>query len=178
MTMTQWMPVTWLDSDHNQPAAYPWDSPVLRATLSQITAPQSIVTPASVSALQQQLVDAYHGKKVILQAGVCTEQFADACADVVASRLRQLHGLAECLQALVQQPIVSIGRLCGQYAKPRSSATETRGAVTLPSYYGDLVNASDFTASGRSFDCQPMVAAVAATKASWKQIEYWQHAHP
>ncbi len=78
----------------------------------------------------------------------------------------------------MHQPVLAIGRICGQYAKPRSIATETRDGSTLPNYFGDLVNDSNFTARDRAFDCQRLAGWHRSSQGVLAADRYWHKAHP
>ena len=97
------------------------------------------------------------GEAFLLQGGDCAETFAGVTADNVRNKLRVLLQMAVVLTYAASVPVVKLGRLAGQYAKPRSSDTETRGDVTLPAYRGDAVNGFDFTEAARVPDPQRLV---------------------
>ena len=99
--------------------------------------------------LKAKLADVAHGKAFLLQGGDCAETFAGATADNVRNKLRVLLQMAVVLTYAASVPVVKLGRLAGQYAKPRSSDLETREGVTLPAYRGDAVNGFDFTPEAR-----------------------------
>ena len=92
------------------------------------------------------------GEAFVLQGGDCAETFAGATADAVRAKLQTLLQMAVVLTYGASVPIVKIGRMAGQFAKPRSRPTETRGGVELPAYRGDAVNGIEFTAEARSLD--------------------------
>ena len=85
------------------------------------------------------------GEAFLLQGGDCAETFAGVTADNVRNKLRVLLQMAVVLTYAASVPVVKVGRIAGQYAKPRSSDLETRDGVTLPAYRGDAVNGFDFT---------------------------------
>ena len=97
------------------------------------------------------------GEAFLLQGGDCAETFDGVTADNVRNKLRVLLQMAVVLTYAASVPVVKLGRLAGQYAKPRSSDTETRGDVTLPAYRGDAVNGFDFTEAARVPDPQRLV---------------------
>ena len=88
----------------------------------------------------------------LLQGGDCAETFADCESDTIAKKLKILLQMSLVLLHGLKKPIIRVGRMAGQYAKPRSADTETRDGVTLPSYRGDLVNRPEFTAEARAAD--------------------------
>ena len=91
-------------------------------------------------------------KAFLLQGGDCAETFAGVRADNIKAKLRVLLSMSVVLTYAAQLPVVKVGRIAGQYAKPRSKDTETRGEVTLPAYRGDAVNGFDFTPQARRPD--------------------------
>ena len=97
------------------------------------------------------------GEAFLLQGGDCAETFDGVTADNVRNKLRVLLQMAVVLTYAASVPVVKLGRLAGQYAKPRSSDTETRGDVTLPAYRGDAVNGFEFTPEARRHDPQRLV---------------------
>ena len=97
------------------------------------------------------------GEAFLLQGGDCAETFDGVTADNVRNKLRVLLQMAVVLTYAASVPVVKVGRIAGQYAKPRSSDLETRGGVTLPAYRGDAVNGFDFTPDSRAHDPQRLV---------------------
>lgn len=102
--------------------------------------------------LRSHLAQVAQGKAFLLQGGDCAETFAGVNADNVKGKLRVLLSMAVVMTYAGQLPVVKVGRIAGQYAKPRSRDTETRGGVTLPSYRGDAVNGLAFTPEARRHD--------------------------
>lgn len=115
-----------------------------------------LVTSWEIERLRSQLADAEEGRRFVLQGGDCAETFADCRSDVIASKLKILLQMSLVLVHGAQRPVVRIGRFAGQYAKPRSQPNETRviegREVTLPNYFGDLVNRSEFSEAARTPD--------------------------
>ncbi len=107
--------------------------------------------------LKTKLAAVSRGEAFLLQGGDCAETFAGVTADNVRNKLRVLLQMAVVLTYAASVPVVKVGRLAGQYAKPRSSDTETREGVTLPAYRGDAVNGFDFTSDSRIPDPQRLV---------------------
>ena len=107
--------------------------------------------------LKEKLGAVARGEAFLLQGGDCAETFDGVTADNVRNKLRVLLQMAVVLTYAASVPVVKLGRLAGQYAKPRSSDTETRGDVTLPAYRGDAVNGFDFTEAARVPDPQRLV---------------------
>ena len=107
--------------------------------------------------LTEKLAAVSRGEAFLLQGGDCAETFAGVTADNVRNKLRVLLQMAVVLTYAASVPVVKLGRIAGQYAKPRSSDTETRDGVTLPAYRGDAVNGYEFAAESRAHDPQRLV---------------------
>jgi 3-deoxy-7-phosphoheptulonate synthase len=118
-----------------------------------------LVFAGEVDQLRARLADAAAGKAFLLQGGDCAETFADATADRIRSRVKTLLQMAVVLTYGASMPVVKMGRMAGQFAKPRSSNDETRGDVTLPAYRGDAVNGYDFNPESRANDPWRMLKA-------------------
>src|SRR5215208_5887233 len=106
------------------------------------------------------------GEAFLLQGGDCAETFEGVAAANIQGKLRTLLSMAVVLTYAAQVPIVKLGRLAGQYAKPRSSAMESRNGVSLPAYRGDAVNGADFTADAREPDPQRLLGTYHASSAT------------
>jgi 3-deoxy-7-phosphoheptulonate synthase len=102
--------------------------------------------------LKERLAKVARGEAFLLQGGDCAETFAGATADSIGGKLRTLLQMAVVLTYAASVPVVKVGRMAGQFAKPRSAGSEVRDGVTLPSYRGDAVNAIEFTAEARTPD--------------------------
>ena len=118
-----------------------------------------LVFAGEVDILRARLAAAAEGKAFLLQGGDCAETFADATADRIRSRVKTLLQMAVVLTYGASLPVIKMGRMAGQFAKPRSSNDETRGAVTLPAYRGDAVNGYDFTPESRAHDPKRLLQA-------------------
>ncbi len=118
-----------------------------------------LVFAGEVDQLRNRLADAASGKAFLLQGGDCAETFADATADRIRNRVKTLLQMAVVLTYGASMPVVKMGRMAGQFAKPRSSNDETRGEITLPAYRGDAVNGYDFTPESRANDPWRMLKA-------------------
>ncbi|HEX5353785.1 MAG TPA: 3-deoxy-7-phosphoheptulonate synthase class II [Rhodanobacteraceae bacterium] len=143
------------DSWQAHPAAQmpQYDDPAeLQAALDRLGHLPPLVTSWEVLALRQFLADAQDGKRFLLQGGDCAETFADCNNEVIANRLKVLLQMSLVLVHGLRKPVLRVGRFAGQYAKPRSSDTETIDDVTLPVYRGDLVNGPEFTPAARRAD--------------------------
>jgi 3-deoxy-7-phosphoheptulonate synthase len=111
-----------------------------------------LVFAGEVDILKERLAQAASGKAFLLQGGDCAETFADATADRIRNRVKTMLQMAVVLTYGASMPVVKMGRMAGQFAKPRSSDTETREGLELPAYRGDAVNGYDFTLESRTAD--------------------------
>lgn len=135
-----------------------WDDSAEVNLVSQtLSALPPLVFAGEVDQLRDRLAAAARGEAFLLQGGDCAETFAGANADQIRNRVKTVLQMAVVLTYAAQMPVVKMGRMAGQFAKPRSSDTETRGDVTLPAYRGDIVNGFDFTPEARRADPQRML---------------------
>jgi 3-deoxy-7-phosphoheptulonate synthase len=116
-----------------------------------------LVFAGEARALKADLAEAAAGRAFLLQGGDCAESFAEFHPDNIRDTFRVLLQMAVVLTFASKRPVVKVGRMAGQFAKPRSSETETQGSVTLPSYLGDNVNGIEFAAAARRNDPGRMV---------------------
>lgn len=157
-----WRPDSWRSRPALQMPTYP-DPAALAETLAELGTLPPLVTSWEILALKQQLAEAQEGKRFLLQGGDCAENFADCTAPTITSRLKVLLQMSLVLVHGLHLPVIRVGRFAGQYAKPRSSDTETRDGVGLPSYRGDVVNRPAFTAEARVPDPRRMLTAHACS---------------
>ncbi|HET8928021.1 MAG TPA: 3-deoxy-7-phosphoheptulonate synthase class II [Microbacterium sp.] len=130
-----------------------WSDPdAVAAVSAEIATLPPLVFAGEVDNLRERLARAASGRAFLLQGGDCAETFAGATADQIRNRIKTVLQMAVVLTYGASMPIVKMGRMAGQFAKPRSSDTETRGDVTLPAYRGDIVNGYDFTEGSRQAD--------------------------
>ena len=151
-----------LDNYLNLPAAQQpsWpDQAAVAAVREELAVLPPLVFAGEVDILRDRLAQAASGKAFLLQGGDCAETFADATADRIRNRVKTLLQMAVVLTYGASMPVIKMGRMAGQFAKPRSSDTETRGDVTLPAYRGDIVNGYDFTEAARVPDPNRMLKA-------------------
>jgi 3-deoxy-7-phosphoheptulonate synthase len=151
-----------LDNYKNLTAAQQptWTDDVkLQAARDELAMLPPLVFAGEVDTLRTRLAAAAEGKAFLLQGGDCAETFADATADRIRNRVKTILQMAVVLMYGASMPVVKMGRMSGQFAKPRSSDTETRGDITLPAYRGDAVNGYDFTPESRATDPNRMVRA-------------------
>jgi 3-deoxy-7-phosphoheptulonate synthase len=146
-----WHSATWQTKVAQQQPTYA-DSKALEAAVAHLSRLPPIVVSWEIDALRERLAAAQRGQAFLLQGGDCAETFADCESDTIAKKLKILLQMSLVLLHGLKKPIIRVGRMAGQYAKPRSVDTETRNGVTLPSYRGDLVNRPEFTAEARAAD--------------------------
>jgi 3-deoxy-7-phosphoheptulonate synthase len=147
--MQQWSPQTWKAKVASQQVTYP-DPEALEAVLEEMARLPPLVTSWEVEALKDNLAKAAVGDSFLLQGGDCAESFDDCAPDAITVKLKILLQMSVVLVHGTRSPVIRVGRIAGQYAKPRSSNSESRGDVTLPSYRGDLVNRLGFTTEDRT----------------------------
>jgi 3-deoxy-7-phosphoheptulonate synthase len=151
-----------LDAWRDLPAAQQPDWPdraAVEAVTGEIARIPPLVFAGECDSLKDRLAAVARGEAFVLQGGDCAETFAGSTADAIRGKLRTLLQMAVILTYAGSVPVVKIGRLAGQFAKPRSSGTETRDGTALPAYRGDAVNGLEFTAEARAPDPQRMLRA-------------------
>jgi 3-deoxy-7-phosphoheptulonate synthase len=151
--MSEWSPGSWREKPALQQPIYQSQS-ALATAVEELSKLPPLVTSWEVSALKQQLGEAALGKRFLLQGGDCAESLADCSAGLITRKLKILLQMSLVMTQGAKKPVIRVGRFAGQYAKPRSDNFETRDGVTLPSYRGDIVNRSAFTADDREPDPQ------------------------
>ncbi len=139
-----WTPQGWQKKNALQQAQYP-DAAALKAAVEELSGYPPLVTSWEILRLKNYLAEVQRGDRFLLQGGDCAESFSDCRSPIISDRIKVLLQMSLVLIHGIKQPVVRIGRFAGQYAKPRSSDMETRDGVELPSYRGDLINASGFT---------------------------------
>ncbi len=150
-TSTSWHPASWRSKPAQQQPQYA-DPAEVERVVAQLSRLPPIVVSWEVDALRERLAAAQRGQAFLLQGGDCAETFADCESDQIAKKLKILLQMSLVLLHGLKKPILRVGRMAGQYAKPRSADTETRHGVSLPSYRGDLVNRPEFTPEARAAD--------------------------
>lgn len=135
------------------------DSEVFNASVKELSALPPLVFAGEVDILRERLAAAAQGKAFLLQGGDCAETFEGATADKISARVKTILQMAVVLTYGAAMPVIKMGRMAGQFAKPRSSNDETRDGVTLPAYRGDIVNGYDFTPESRAHDASRMLRA-------------------
>ncbi|MEN9748733.1 MAG: hypothetical protein RLZZ603_1425, partial [Actinomycetota bacterium] len=151
-----------LDNYLNLPAAQQptwYSADALAASKDTLSKLPPLVFAGEVDTLRARLAEAAQGKAFLMQGGDCAETFADATADRIRNRVKTLLQMAVVLMYGSSLPVIKMGRMAGQFAKPRSNDFETRDGVTLPAYRGDAVNGYDFTEESRRNDPARLVQA-------------------
>ena len=150
---TEWHPASWQKKSVEQQAVYPHRDR-LEAAIVELSQLPPLVTSWEVDSLKEHIARAQRGEAFVLQGGDCAETFADCTSESIVAKIKILLQMSLVMLFGLKKPIIRIGRMAGQYAKPRSADTETRDGVSLPSYRGDLVNRSPFTNEDREPDPQ------------------------
>ncbi|MET9296402.1 class II 3-deoxy-7-phosphoheptulonate synthase [Streptomyces sp. NPDC003077] len=148
-------PTAPVDAWRDRPAAQqpPWpDADALRAALDGLAARPPLTSPEECDLLRVRLAAVARSEAFLLQGGDCAETFAEVTSDRVRAKAQVLQQMSVVLGYAGSLPVVTVGRVAGQYAKPRSRPTETRDGETLPVYRGDAVNGPEFTARARTPD--------------------------
>lgn len=153
---SDWHPASWQRLAAAQQPNYP-DKTALERVIAELSRLPPIVTSWEVDALRSQLAKAQRGEAFVLQGGDCAESFDECTSENIVAKLKILLQMSLVMLYGLKKPVVRIGRMAGQYAKPRSADTETRNDQTLPSFRGDLVNRNAFTADDRIPDPQLML---------------------
>ncbi len=150
-TDTAWSPATWRLRPIRQAPTYP-DQAALEAVESRLRAYPPLVFAGEARRLRANLGLAAEGRAFVLLGGDCAESYGEFTANILRDTFRVLLQMSVVLTFGASLPVVKMGRMAGQYAKPRSSDTETQGGITLPSYRGDIINGPDFTTAARTPD--------------------------
>lgn len=156
--MTNWTPQTWRDKPAKQLPNYP-DEAGLKKAEKIMTEMPPLVFAGEARHLKSKLAEVCAGKAFILQGGDCAESFAEFGAVKIRDTFRLLLQMAVVMTFGGALPVVKMGRIAGQFAKPRSSDDETIDGVTLPSYRGDIINNMEFTEEARTPDPMRMIRA-------------------
>src|ERR1700742_2812573 len=151
--ITSWHSATWQGKVAQQQPTYA-DPKALDSAVSQLSRLPPIVVSWEIEALRERLAAAQRGDAFLLQGGDCAETFDDCESDQIARKLKILLQMSLVLLHGLKKPVIQVGRMAGQYAKPRSADMETKDGQTLPSYRGDLVNRPEFTPEARAPDPQ------------------------
>ncbi|MDA3908485.1 MAG: 3-deoxy-7-phosphoheptulonate synthase class II [Sulfurimonas sp.] len=156
--MSIWSPTSWREKPILQQPTYP-NKDELNRVLQELKNYPPLVFAGEAQRLKSQLADVVEGKAFLLQGGDCAESFSEFHADYIRDTFKALMQMAVVMTYAGGVPVVKVGRLAGQFAKPRSSDTETFDGVTLNSYRGDIINGVDFTTEARTPNPERMIKA-------------------
>jgi 3-deoxy-7-phosphoheptulonate synthase len=157
--MTNWTPASWRIKPAKQLPTYGENNPDLAMAERELAKLPPLVFAGEARTLKSHLADAAMGNAFVLQGGDCAESFAEFGANKVRDTFRVLMQMAVVMTFAGSLPVVKMGRMAGQFAKPRSEDTETRGDVTLPTYRGDIINGIEFNAESRRPEPSRMIQA-------------------
>jgi 3-deoxy-7-phosphoheptulonate synthase len=143
--MKSWSPQSWRNFPLKQVPDYP-DPEALAAAEKRLASFPPLVFAGEARELTSQLAEVAAGRAFLLQGGDCAESFAEHGADHIRDFFRVFLQMAVVLTHGGSRPVVKVGRIAGQFAKPRSAPTETVGSETLPAYRGDIINDIEFSA--------------------------------
>ncbi len=156
--MTDWQKSGWRAKPRVQMPDYT-DSAALKAVEAQLAKYPPLVFAGEARALKQQLGAAARGEAFLLQGGDCAESFEQFSADAIRDTFKVMLQMAMVLTYGAKVPVVKVGRMAGQFAKPRSAPTEVIDGIELPSYRGDIINELEFSESARTPDPAKMLQA-------------------
>ena len=154
----KWTPNSWRSLPIIQVPEYP-DKQALETVEQRLASYPPLVFAGEARDLKRQLADVAEGKAFLLQGGDCAESFAEHGPDNIRDFFRVFLQMSVVLTYAAAKPIVKVGRIAGQFAKPRSSDTETKDDVTLPSYRGDIINGIEFNEGSRVPDPERQIMA-------------------
>ncbi len=165
----KWTPNSWRSKPIIQVPTYP-DQAALDHVEDRLASYPPLVFAGEARDLKNHLADVAEGKAFLLQGGDCAESFAEHGADNIRDFFRVFLQMSVVLTYAAAKPVVKVGRIAGQFAKPRSSDTETKGDETLPSYRGDIVNGIDFDEGSRIPDPERQIMAYRQSAATLNLI--------
>jgi 3-deoxy-7-phosphoheptulonate synthase len=163
--MSDWTKSSWRNKPRIQMPDYT-DAAALNAVEAQLSQYPLLVFAGEARRLKTQLAAASRGEAFLLQGGDCAEAFDQFNSDSIRDTFKVMLQMAMVLTYGAKVPVVKVGRMAGQFAKPRSANTETVGGVELPSYRGDIINGLDFTPEARIPDPQRMLQAYTQSAAT------------
>ena len=154
----EWSPSSWREYPAEQQPDWP-DEEQVSDVLREISDLPPLVFAGEARTLREQLAEVCNGKALLLQAGDCAESFSALSANSIRDKLKVILQMAVALTYSTGLPVIKVGRIAGQFAKPRSSPTETKDDVELPSFRGHIVNDTDFNAGARTADPKRLLMA-------------------
>lgn len=161
----EWTPQSWRERPIEQVPDYP-DAAALAEVESKLSSFPPLVFAGEARRLRSALAEVAAGRAFLLQGGDCAESFAEFGANAIRDTFRLLLQMAVVLTFGAACPVVKVGRLAGQFAKPRSAPTERQGPLELPSYRGDIINALAFDPASRAPDPTRMLMAYSQSSAT------------
>jgi len=167
--MTDWTKSSWRDKPRIQMPDYP-DQDALRAVEAELSRYPLLVFAGEARRLKKHLASAGRGEAFLLQGGDCAESFEQFSSDMIRDTFKVMLQMAIVLTHGAKVPVIKLGRMAGQFAKPRSAATETVDGVELPSYRGDIINELAFTPEARIPDPKKMLRAYTQAAATLNLI--------
>ncbi|MAB23990.1 MAG: 3-deoxy-7-phosphoheptulonate synthase class II [Pseudomonadales bacterium] len=153
-----WTPDSWRSKPVLQQPTYP-DQQALLSVEDTLASYPPLVFAGEARELRRQFAEVTQGRAFLLQGGDCAESFAEFSAPKIRDTFKVLLQMAVVMTFAAGCPVVKVGRMAGQFAKPRSADNETQGGVTLPAYRGDIINNIAFDAAGRTPDPQRLLSA-------------------
>lgn len=163
--MQPWSASSWRQRTALQLPAYP-DPAALADVVARLSALPPLIFPGEITQLKERLAAASRGQAFLLQGGDCAESFDELGQMPVESTFRVILQMAVVLTYAAACPVIKVGRIAGQFAKPRSSETETLEGLTLPSYRGDIINGAEFSPAARTPDPQRLLTAYSHSAAT------------
>lgn len=167
--MSSWKPDSWKEYSAKQQPSYE-NKDALDNILSTLKVLPPLVAIGEIEKLKQDLALAQKGKKFVLQAGDCAEQFKDCNEETILNKFKIVLQMGLAMSWGMQKPVVKIGRIAGQYSKPRSSDFEEIDGIKLPSYRGDSVNDLEFSPKSRTNDPERMLKSYFYSSATLNYI--------
>ena len=171
---SDWTKTGWRDKPRLQMPDYD-DADALAASEAELSRYPPLVFAGETTSLKRRLADACFGKAFLLQGGDCAESFSEFDADTVRDTFRVLLQMAVILTYAAKYPVIKVGRIAGQFAKPRSAATEEQDGSELPVFRGDIINGTEFSAAARRPDPQRMIKAYIQSAASLNLLRALSH---
>jgi len=169
-----WTPDSWRGKPAKQLPVYE-DPAALQAVENTLKNYPPLVFAGEARKLKKNLARVAEGKAFLLQAGDCAESFAEFNPKNIRDTFRVILQMAIVMTFAAGMPVVKVGRMAGQFAKPRSDPNETRNGVTLPSYKGDIINGPEFTPEARRVDPQRIVQAYNQSAATLNLVRAFAH---
>jgi len=160
-----WQPGSWRRFEARQQPAYA-DTSALAAVETELASYPPLIFPAEARTLKADLAEAAAGRAFLLQGGDCAESFAEFSPDTIRGTFQLIMQMAMVLAFASKLRVIKVGRMAGQFAKPRSTEVERKGEDTLPAYRGDIINDIAFDAQGRIPDPARMLKAYSQAAAT------------